>query len=75
MSNNKQNYINPSILTLVSRIVKKQNNELIESYGLEHNLSPKEIQYLKITYIKLNHIYPNVIQRKNREYLQTLLIK
>ena len=75
MSNNKQNYNNPSILTLVSRIVKKQNNELIESYGLKHNLSPKEIQRLKTTYIKLNHIYPNVVQRKNREYLQTLLIK
>ena len=75
MSNNKQNYNNPSILTLVSRIVKKQNNEIIESYGLEHKLSPKEIDHLKKTYIKLNHIYPNVVQRKNREYLQTLLIK
>jgi len=75
MSNNKQKYINPSILSLVSRIVKKQNIELIESYGLEHNLSPKDIEKLKINYIKLNHIYPNVVQRKNREYLQTLLIK
>ena len=28
MSNNKQKYINPSILSLVSRIVKKQNIEL-----------------------------------------------
>ena len=75
MSNNKQNYINPSILSLVSRIVKKQNIELIEAYGLENNLTPKEIQHLKTNYIKLNHIYPNVIQKKNREYLQTLLIK
>jgi hypothetical protein len=75
MSNNKQKYINPSILSLVSRIVKKQNIELIDKYGTEHNLSPKEIQNLKTNYIKLNHIYPNVIQRKNREYLQTLLIK
>ena len=65
MSNNKQKYTNPSILTLVSRIVKKQNNELIDDYGLEHNLSPKEIENLKKTYIKLNHIYPNVVQRKN----------
>jgi hypothetical protein len=75
MSNNKQKYINPSILSLVSRIVKKQNIELIDAYGLENNLSPKEIQSLKTNYIKLNHIYPNVVQRKNREYLQTLLIK
>jgi hypothetical protein len=75
MSNNKQKYNNPSILSLVSRIVKKQNIELIDSYGLANNLSSKEIQNLKTNYIKLNHIYPNVIQRKNREYLQTLLIK
>lgn len=75
MSNNKQKYNNPSVLTLISRIVKKQNNELIDDYGMEHNLSPKEIENLKKNYIKLNHIYPNVIQRKNREYLQTLLIK
>ena len=75
MSNNKQKYSNPSILSLVSRIVKKQNNELIDDYGMKHNLSPKEIENLKTNYIKLNHIYPNVVQRKNREYLQTLLIK
>ena len=75
MSNNKQKYNNPSILSLVSRIVKKQNIDLIDSYGLANNLSSKEIQNLKTNYIKLNHIYPNVIQRKNREYLQTLLIK
>ena len=75
MSNNKQKYSNPSILSLVSRMVKKQNNELIDNYGMKHNLSPKEIENLKINYIKLNHIYPNVVQRKNREFLQTLLIK
>ena len=72
MSNNKQKYNNPSILSLVSRIVKKQNIELIDSYGLANNLSSKEIQNLKTNYIKLKHIYPNVIQRKNREYLQIL---
>jgi hypothetical protein len=75
MLNNKQKYSNPSILSLVSRMVKKQNNELIDNYGMKHNLSPKEIENLKINYIKLNHIYPNVVQRKNREFLQTLLIK
>tara|TARA_B100001142_G_scaffold324106_1_gene375278 strand:+ start:29 stop:256 length:228 start_codon:yes stop_codon:yes gene_type:complete len=75
MSNNKQKYSNPSVLTLVSRIIKKQNIELIDHYGMKHNLSPKELENLKKKYIKLNHIYPNVVQRKNREYLQTLLIK
>ena len=75
MSTNKQNYVNPSILTLVSRMVKKQNIEFIDNYGLKNNLTPKEIEKLKENYIKLNYIYPNVVQKKNREYLQTLLIK
>ena len=75
MSTNKQTYSNPSILTLVSRMVKMQNIELINKYGRINDLSPKTIQKLKTNHIKLNHIYPNVIQRKNREYLQTLLIK
>ena len=75
MSTNKQNYVNPSMLSLVSRMVKNQNIELIENYGLKNNLSPKEIENLKENYIKLNYIYPNVVQKKNREYLQTLLIK
>lgn len=71
----KNNYINPSALTLISRMIKIQNTELIEKIGKEHYLSLNEIEELKRRLIKLNHIYPNVVQKKNREYLQTLLIK
>ena len=71
----KNNYINPSALTLISRMIKIQNTELIEKIGKEHELSLNEIDELKRRLIKLNHIYPNVVQKKNREYLQTLLIK
>ena len=70
-----KNYINPSMLSLVSRYVKHQNIELLETYGKTNNLSVKEIEQLKNNFIKLNHIYPNVVQKKNREYLQTLLIR
>ena len=68
-------YINPSSLSLISKMIKIQNTELIDNYGIKNNLNDSEIITLKTRLIKLNHIYPNVVQKKNREYLQTLLIK
>ena len=68
-------YNNPSILSLVSKIVKNQNKILIEKYGNEQNYDSEKIESIKQKYIKLNHIYPNVTLKKNREYLQCLLIK
>ena len=56
-------------------MIKIQNTELIDNYGIKNNLNDSEIIALKTRLIKLNHIYPNVVQKKNREYLQTLLIK
>lgn len=73
MSDN--NYINPSMLSLVAQYVKQQNNELIETYSKNKNLSARETEQLKKDFIKLNHTYPTVVQKKNREFLQTLLIK
>jgi hypothetical protein len=71
----EKNYINPSMLSLVSQYVKQQNIELLETYGKNKKMSAKEIEKLKRDFIKLNHTYPNVVQKKNREFLQTLLIK
>jgi hypothetical protein len=71
----EKNYINPSMLSLVSQYVKQQNIELLETYGKNKKMSAKEIEKLKKDFIKLNHTYPNVVQKKNREFLQTLLIK
>ena len=73
MSDN--NYINPSMLSLVAQYVKQQNNELIDTYSKNKNLSARETEKLKKDFIKLNHTYPTVVQKKNREFLQTLLIK
>ena len=71
----EKNYINPSMLSLVSQYVKQQNIELLETYGKNKKMSAKEIEKLKRDFIKLNHTYPSVVQKKNREFLQTLLIK
>ena len=75
MPENTPKYTNPSALALIARMVRKQNTQLLDDYGLRNSLSPKEIIALKKDLIKLNHVYPNVVQKKNREYLQTLLIK
>ena len=75
MPTNNMTYTNPSILNLVSKIVKHQNTILIEEYGKKQNYDSSKIERMKQQYIKLNHIYPNVTLKKNREYLQCLLIK
>jgi hypothetical protein len=75
MPENTPKYTNPSALALIARMVRKQNTQLLDDYGLRHSLSPKELKSLKKDLIKLNHVYPNVVQKKNREYLQLLLIK
>jgi hypothetical protein len=75
MSENTPKYNNPSALALIGRYVRKQNTQLLDDYGEKHYLSPKQLTNIKTELIKLNHIYPNVVQKKNREYLQLLLIK
>jgi len=75
MPENTHKYTNPSALALIARMVRKQNNQLLDDYGLRNSFSTKELIALKKDLIKLNHVYPNVVQKKNREYLQLLLIK
>ena len=75
MNENNLTYSNPSILNLISKIVKHQNTLLIEKYGTENQFDINQIENMKHKYIKLNHIYPNVTLKKNREHLQCLLIK
>ena len=75
MPENTPKYTNPSALALIARMIRKQNTQLLEEYGSRNSLSPKELIALKTDLIKLNHIYPNVVQKKNRENLQLLLIK
>ena len=74
MSENTPKYNNPSALALIGRYVRKQNTQLLDDYGEKHSLSSKQLTNIKTELIKLNHIYPNVVQKKNREYLQLLLI-
>lgn len=75
MNENNLTYSNPSILNLISKMVKHQNTLLIEKYGTENQFDINKIENMKQKYIKLNHIYPNVTLKKNREHLQCLLIK
>ena len=56
-------------------MIKKQNEKLIENYCKDKKMSTKEIEQLKKEFIKVNHYYPNVVQKQNRETLQCYLIK
>ena len=68
-------YKNPSALCLISKFVKNQNIELLETYARDNSLTNDELVKLKKKYLKLNYLYPTVIQSKSKEYLQTFIIK
>ena len=70
-----KHYTNPTPLYLIAQIIKKQNISLIENYCKSNNLSNKKQTEMIDNYIKLNHYYPNVVQKQNREILQCYLIK
>tara|TARA_B100001093_G_C26145460_1_gene725178 strand:+ start:108 stop:338 length:231 start_codon:yes stop_codon:yes gene_type:complete len=68
-------YKNPSALCLISKYIKNQNIKLLDNYAKDNNLTNTELIKLKKKYLKLNYIYPTVIQSKSKEYLQTFIIK
>ena len=68
-------YKNPSTLYLISKFIKNQNVELLEAYAKDNNLTNAELINLRKKYLKLNYLYPTVIQSKSKEYLQTFIIK
>ena len=70
-----KNYINPSPLYLIAQMIKKQNEDIIDNYCKKKDMSLKETEELKKQFIKVNHYYPNVVQKQNRETLQCYLIK
>ena len=72
MPENTPKYTNPSALALIARMVRKQNTQLLDEYGARNSFSPKEIIALKKDLIKLNHVFPNVVQKKYHIYLGKL---
>ena len=72
MSQNK--YINPSPLSLIAKINKLSNIDIIEEYCVLHNISEKKKVKLNEQMLKINHFYPTVVQKKNKEKLQCLIV-
>ena len=68
-------YKNPSTLHLISKFIKNQNVELLEEYARDNDLTNEELIKLKKKYLKLNYLYPTIVQSKSKEYLQTFIIK
>ena len=72
MSTNKLNYNNPSALSLMAKMIKLSNKDIINDFVEDNNLSDTKTNNIKREYLKINHYYPTVIQNKNKEYLQCI---
>lgn len=70
MSN--KSYINPTPLSLMAKIVKLSNINIIEQFASDNNLTPKQKKELYEKLLKPNHYYPIVVQKKNKEKLQCI---
>lgn len=77
MTENKQKlnnkYTNPTAINLISKFIKSQNSVLLKELCDNNNIdNPKKEKIIN----NLNkNYYPIIVQKKNREYLQCLLIK
>ena len=70
MSN--KNYVNPTPLSLMAKIIKLSNIDIIEQFAHNNNLSPKQKKELYEKLLKPNYYYPTVVQKKNKEKLQCI---
>ena len=68
----KQKYKNPTPLSMISKIIRNQNKDIIKKFVLENNLSEKYISILEKEFLKPNYYFPTIVQKKNKEKLQLL---
>jgi hypothetical protein len=59
---------NNSIISIVSKIIKLENNKLIEQIGEIKDLSRREINELKAEFIKPNYYCPHIVSYRFQEY-------
>jgi len=70
----ENNYKNPSAITLISRIIKLQNTELIDKISEKYKLSSEVEHELKTKFIKVNYYCPNIILDSHKEGLQKYFV-
>jgi len=69
----QQNYQNPTALSLISKIIKKENIKIINKISKENDLDIKQKEELLNTYIKPNYYIPYVVNSQTKENLQQLI--
>jgi hypothetical protein len=70
----EQSYKNPTAITLVSRIIKKQNIELINQLCDSMKVSDNIREELLNEFIKINYYCPHTILDSNKELLQKFFV-
>tara|TARA_E500000178_G_C16515027_1_gene527501 strand:- start:26 stop:253 length:228 start_codon:yes stop_codon:yes gene_type:complete len=69
-----KNYKNPRPITLIGKIIKKQNIDLINKICIYKELSDEKKQELLDNFIKVNYYVPSTILDSNKESLQKFFI-
>jgi hypothetical protein len=70
---NQINYKNPFMLTIISKVMKKQNLALIKTYCKNNNISNEQQDKLSKQFIKPNYYTPLVINSSSKEELQKII--
>jgi len=70
----EQPYKNPSPITLVSRMIKKQNIALINQLCDHMKVSNDIREELLSEFIKINYYCPHTILDSNKEHLQKFFV-
>lgn len=67
-------YKNPTAITFISRIIKKQNIDLINNLSQLMKLNDDIKDELISEFIKVNHYCPKIILDSNKEQLQKYFV-
>ena len=63
----KNNYFHPTSLYFVSKIIEKENKQLIDIICDKYNFSQKEKDELYEKFLKVNYFTPNVVKYHSYE--------
>ena len=67
-------YKNPSAITLISRVIKKQNIQLINQVCDVMKVNEEIREELLNEFIKINYHCPKIILDSNKEHLQKYFV-
>ena len=69
----QKSYQNPHPLSIIAKIIKKENIKIINIIASENNLDDLEKQKLLEIFIKPNFYTPYIVKSETKEHLQQLI--